>query len=132
MKHFPLLLILAALATAEPQPKPVIAPAGYGKWETLGQAVFSPSGKWLAYPITRTGGTFELRISPSAGGRAKVAAFGREPAWFADSRWLAYDHQGRDRARSPKRVEADEEGLAFRARLGHTGTIALRPAETAP
>jgi len=90
MKHFPLLLILAALATAQPQPKPVIAPADYGKWETLGQAVFSPDGKWLAHPITRTDGTFELRVSPSAGGRAKVAAFGREPAWSAGSRWVAY------------------------------------------
>jgi len=94
MKRSALVLMLAALAAAQTQPKPVITPADYGKWETLGQGVLSPDGKWLAYPITRSDGTFELRVSPSAGGRAKVAAFGRDPAWSADSRWVAYRRPG--------------------------------------
>ena len=78
----------AALATA--QPKPAIKPADYGKWETLGQGVLSPDGKFLAYPIRRSDGTFELRVSPTAGGKTRTAAFGTEPAFSSDSRWVAY------------------------------------------
>jgi dipeptidyl aminopeptidase/acylaminoacyl peptidase len=84
---------LLALALALPlaaQPKPSIAPADYGKWETLGNGVFSPDGKWLAYPIRRADGTFELRISPTAGGKTQVAKFGTDPAFSSDSRWVAY------------------------------------------
>src|SRR5262249_58281934 len=80
----------SGVASAKTQPKPVITPAEYGKWETLGQAVLSHDGKWLAHPITRADGTFELRVSPTAGGKAKVAAFGKEPVFSADSRWVAY------------------------------------------
>jgi dienelactone hydrolase len=83
------LLFFAALALAPAQPKPV-APADYGKWETLGTAVLSPDGKWLAHAIRRTDGTFELRIAPTGGGQAKIAAFGTEPAFSSDSRWVAY------------------------------------------
>src|SRR5579862_7078048 len=79
-----LLLPLAA------QPKQPIAPADYGKWETLGNGVFSPNGKWLAYPIRRTDGTYELRISPTAGGKTQIAKLATEPAFSADSRWVAY------------------------------------------
>src|SRR5271157_1614565 len=51
MKHSVLVLTVAALAAAQTQPKPAITPADYGKWETLGQGVLSPDGKWLAYTI---------------------------------------------------------------------------------
>jgi hypothetical protein len=84
---------LLALALAIPlaaQPKPSIAPADYGKWETLGNGVFSPDGKWLAYPIRRADGTYELRISPTGGGKTLVAQLGTDPAFSSDSRWVAY------------------------------------------
>ena len=56
---------LLALALSFPlaaQPKPSIAPADYGKWETLGNGVFSPDGKWLAYPIRRADGTTDIVV----------------------------------------------------------------------
>ena len=84
---------LLALALAIPlaaQPKPAIAPADYGKWETLGNGVFSPDGKWLAYPIRRADGTYELRISPTGGGKALVAPLAADAAFSSDSRWVAY------------------------------------------
>ncbi|MGA3189364.1 MAG: prolyl oligopeptidase family serine peptidase [Bryobacteraceae bacterium] len=84
---------LLALALSFPlaaQPKPSIAPADYGKWETLGNGVFSPDGKWLAYPIRRADGTYELRISSTAGGKTQIAKFGTDPAFSSDSRWVAY------------------------------------------
>jgi dipeptidyl aminopeptidase/acylaminoacyl peptidase len=83
-----LLMLAAALASA--QPKPAITPPDYGKWETLGQTVLSPDGKWLAAPVKRTNGTSELRIHPTAGGKAWVAPSGIEPAFSSDSRWAAY------------------------------------------
>src|SRR5205807_7670400 len=57
---------------------------------TLGQAVLSPDGQWLAAPIRRTNGTYELRISPTDGGKPQIAGFGTEPAFSSDSRWVAY------------------------------------------
>jgi dipeptidyl aminopeptidase/acylaminoacyl peptidase len=88
------LLFLAWLALGSAQPKPAITPADYGKWETLGQAVLSPDGKWLAAPIGRANGKYELRISPAisptAGGKTQTAAFATEPAFSSDSRWVAY------------------------------------------
>jgi hypothetical protein len=84
------LLFAAWAALGSAQPKPAIMPADYGKWETLGQAVLSPDGKWLAAPIGRTNGNYELRISPTAGGKTQIAAFGTEPAFSSDSRWVAY------------------------------------------
>jgi dipeptidyl aminopeptidase/acylaminoacyl peptidase len=85
--------LLFALALSLPlaaQPKPSIAPADYGKWETLGNGVFSPDGKWLAYPIRRADGTYELRISSTAGGKTQIAKLATDPAFSADSRWIAY------------------------------------------
>ena len=81
-------LLSAALLFA--QPKPAISPADFGKWESLGQATLSPDGKWLAHDIARSNGTYELRVSETATGKAKVAAFGKEAAFSSDSRWVAY------------------------------------------
>src|SRR4051812_9519330 len=80
-------LLVAACLCA--QPKPTLKPADYAKWETLGQAAISPDGKWVAYDIRRTGGDNELRISPAAGGKPYTVAFCSQPAFSADSKWLA-------------------------------------------
>lgn len=83
------LLALAICLPLAAQPKP-ITPADYGKWETLGNGVLSPNGKWLAYPIRRADGTYELRVAPTGGGKTLVANFGTDPAFSADSNWIAY------------------------------------------
>src|SRR6185369_17702195 len=70
------------------QPKPTLTPADYGKWETLGQGVLSPDGKWLAHEIRRSDRTDELRISSTAGGKTHVVAFCPAAAFSADSQWL--------------------------------------------
>jgi dipeptidyl aminopeptidase/acylaminoacyl peptidase len=78
------------------------APADYGQWETLVEAGgggrgggpaasgLSPDGKWLAYGINRSNGNDELRVTKVASGEAKVTAFGSQPAFSADSAWLAF------------------------------------------
>src|SRR4051794_11467646 len=87
---FTSMFILATALAAFAQPKPTITPADYGKWETLGFTVLSPDGKWLAAPIRRSNGTFELRVHPTAGGAPKVAAFGTSAEFSSDSRWVGY------------------------------------------
>jgi hypothetical protein len=83
------LLALAACPNVFAQPKPVLTPADYGKWETLGQGSLSPDGKWLAHEIRRTDGNNELRVSPTAGGKTHVIPFCSAAAFSADSQWLA-------------------------------------------
>src|SRR5579862_8414520 len=89
MKRIVTLWVFAA-ALSSAQPKPAIQPSDYGKWETMGQTVLSADGKWLAAPIKRTNGTSELRIHPTGGGKALVAAGGTEPMFSANSLWAAY------------------------------------------
>lgn len=78
------------------------APADYGQWETLIEAGggggrgggaargLSPDGKWLVYGINRSNGNDELRATNIATGTSKTTAFGAQPAFSADSHWLAF------------------------------------------
>src|SRR5687768_3119170 len=62
--------------------------ADYGQWETLlaqQRGGLSPDGRWIAYGINRSNRNNELRIASIAGGPAKVAAFGLQPQFSADS-----------------------------------------------
>ncbi len=85
-------LSLAITITA--QTKPPVAPAEYGQFETLAtvpnRGGLSPDGKWLAYGINRSNRNNELRVTNIADGTTKVAAFGVQPVFSADSRWVAY------------------------------------------
>src|SRR5262245_19856156 len=86
------LLLLFGLVNASPaQTKPRLRPADYGQWESLGSTNMSPDGKWLAYGINRSNRNNELRIVSVMGGEPKVAAFGAQPVFSSDSRWVAYN-----------------------------------------
>jgi len=84
------LVAFAWLAQAPLQPP---APADFGQWERLAPAGdrggLSPDGRWLAYAINRTNGENELRVTNVADGTTKTIGFGAQPAFSADSRWLA-------------------------------------------
>src|SRR5262245_37789131 len=85
------LLLLFSLAIAGlAQPKPRLTPAEDVQWETLSSTNMSPDGKWLAYGINRSNRNNELRIVGVMGGEAKIAAFGAQPVFSSDSRWVAY------------------------------------------
>ena len=98
MRRVPLALALlfsAALCTnAFAQAKPTLAPADYGKFETLGFAGsrggLSPDGAWIAYPVVRSNRDNELRIRNIAAGGDKVVPFGGSAAFSGDSTWLVY------------------------------------------
>jgi dipeptidyl aminopeptidase/acylaminoacyl peptidase len=118
-------LLFACSLTAQTKVPP--APADYGQWETLvetggsggrgGAAAggLSPDGKWLAYGITRSNGNNELRATNIAAGTTKITAFGTQPAYSADSRWLAYSigysETQADRMRADNRPVQNKLGL---------------------
>ena len=89
-----LLVVVAALTVSAgaQSPRPP-APADYGQWETLApqpRGGLSPDGKWLTYGVNRSNRNNELRVTNVADGTTRTAAFGAQPAFSADSRWLAY------------------------------------------
>src|SRR5262249_43019860 len=85
-----LLLLLSLVIIGAAQTKSRLAPADYGKWETLGSTSLSPDGKWLAFGVNRSNRNNELRVVSVAGGEAKVVPFGAQPVFSSDSRWVAY------------------------------------------
>jgi len=87
-------LILSTAISCHAQTKPPVPPSDYGQWESL--ATFreygglSPDGKWLAYGINRSNRNNELRVTNIPDGNSKTVAFGAQPAFSSDSRWVAY------------------------------------------
>lgn len=84
-----LLLVLATPVAA--QQKPLLTPADYGQFESLGFGTsLSPDGRWLAYLVNRVNEQSELRIRPLDRDTTIVGAFGTAPRFAANSRWLAW------------------------------------------
>ena len=96
MRRFlsPAVLSLCFVSAIAAQTKVPVPPAEYGQFESLAlipnRGGLSPDGKWLAYGINRANRNNELRITNVADGTTKVAAFGAQPVFSADSRWVAY------------------------------------------
>jgi dipeptidyl aminopeptidase/acylaminoacyl peptidase len=90
--------IAAGLATpARAQTKSPVPPSDYQQWETLAiqpratsTGPLSPDGRFLVYGIIRQNRDNELRVVDIQGGKTTVLAFGEQPSFSADSRWLAY------------------------------------------
>ncbi len=108
------LFLFVTILAAQKQPA---APTDYGQFETLGPAApyggLSPDGKWLAYSVNRSNRNNELRITNISDGTTKVLAFGAQPVFSFDSRWLAYnigysevqeDKFKKDKKRSEKKL----------------------------
>ena len=89
-----LMITASLMINIEAQTKAPVPPADYGQWETLltvgSRGGLSPDGKWLAYGINRSNRSNELRITNINDGTTKVAAFGAQPVFSNDSRWVAY------------------------------------------
>jgi len=90
---FALLVSQAAVSPRSTAGLPPPAPADFAAWERLAPAGdhggLSPDGRWLVYAIARTSGDNELRVTSVADGTTKTMAFGAQPAFSADSKWLA-------------------------------------------
>ncbi len=85
-------LLCFFLGLAFAQSKPAVPVTEFGKWESIAFQAPSVSadGKWFAYGVRREIGNHELRMAALAGGKNHTAAFGEQPAFSADSMWLAY------------------------------------------
>ena len=70
--------------------KPVLKSADYAKWETLGNGVLSPDGKWIAYDLRRGDGSGELRYHAIDTVAEHSARLGINPQFTSNSRWLLY------------------------------------------
>jgi dipeptidyl aminopeptidase/acylaminoacyl peptidase len=70
--------------------KPVLTSADYAKWETLGNGVLSPDGKWVAYDLRRGNGSTELRYRSVDADNEHSARSGSNPQFSSNSRWLLY------------------------------------------
>jgi dipeptidyl aminopeptidase/acylaminoacyl peptidase len=121
---------LALTAVVGAQSKPPVPPAEYGQFETLATIAnhggLSPDGKWLAYGINRANRSNELRIMNIATGATTVAAFGAQPAFAADSRWVAYSiglpEAQQDKLRKDKKPIHNKLGILNLA-SGQTATV---------
>jgi len=89
-----LILALGFFTSLSAQTKAPVQPADYGQWESLAVVRefggLSPDGKWLAYGINRSNRENELRVTSITDGTTKTAAFGAQPVFSSDSRWVAY------------------------------------------
>jgi dipeptidyl aminopeptidase/acylaminoacyl peptidase len=88
------ILTVSTAVSARPQSKPSVPPSDYGQWESLvtfrEYGGLSPDGKWLVYGINRSNHNNELRVTSIADGTTKIVAFGSQPDFSSDSRWVAY------------------------------------------
>jgi dipeptidyl aminopeptidase/acylaminoacyl peptidase len=86
----------------------------------------SPDGQWLTYTINRSNGNNELRVTKIADGTEKVAAFGEQPVYSADSKWIAYSigqsEAEREKLKSEKKPVQNNLGLLNLA-TGETSTF---------
>jgi dipeptidyl aminopeptidase/acylaminoacyl peptidase len=85
-------LSLVWISAGAAQQRWPVEPQEYGRWEQLAaqRTPLSPDGRWLVYGITRSNRLNELRVQPTAGGSETTIAFGEQPVFSDDSRWLGY------------------------------------------
>ncbi len=112
-------LILMLTITIGAQTKPPATFADYGQWESLATAGanggLSPDGRSIAYGINRSNRNNELRIVKIADGTTKVVAFGAQPVYSSDSKWIGYNigvsETEQERLRNEQRPVQNQLGL---------------------
>ncbi|MHB8054840.1 MAG: TolB family protein, partial [Candidatus Aminicenantales bacterium] len=89
----PIIWILFFAISLGAQTKPPATFSDYGPWESLvstgAYGGFSPDGGWLVYGINRSNRENEIRVVKLADGTTKTVAFGAQPVFAGDSKWLA-------------------------------------------
>ena len=85
-------LIVITVAPLDAQDKPRVPPGDYAKWENLGSGELSPDGAWLTVQISRVDMDGELQIHDLSRPDSMpiVVKNATNPAFSADSRWLAF------------------------------------------
>ncbi len=111
----PLLALAGVSSPALAQDKPTLGPDDYDRWESLGPAVLSPDGRWMAASVNRVSDEGELRIHRTDADSVVVVPFATRPAFSRDGGWLAYSigvpPDERDAARERDEAVHDQLGL---------------------
>jgi hypothetical protein len=92
-----------------------LSPEDYGQWESLGGGTrLANDGRWLAYPIRRVSGENEVRLHMLATDAQEVLENASNPAFSADSQWLAFsiglppdEREKLEKERSPSKISWD-------------------------
>jgi len=72
------------------QSKPLVSPADYGKFESLGAGRPSPDGRWFAFLVSRVDEGSELRIYDTVRDSTRTIPWGANPRFATSSRWVAW------------------------------------------
>jgi dipeptidyl aminopeptidase/acylaminoacyl peptidase len=94
-------------------------PSVYDKWESIGERILSPDGKWLVYTITPQEGDARLEIRGTANDYAKEVPRGTEAAITGDGRFVVFlikpffkdSREARIRKRTPDQMPKDSLGI---------------------
>jgi dienelactone hydrolase len=90
MRHaFAVFLALAPL-TLPAQQKPLLTPADYGQWQTLGPFRLSPKGDWTAVSIARVNEENELQLRGGPRDTTVAVRYATQPAFSATNQWAGY------------------------------------------
>lgn len=82
------LLIFSQLAFSQDQ-KPLTLD-DYGQWNRIRNAAISPNGNWMTYAYAPNDGDARLHVRAIDGDTLRTAINGKQVAFSADSKWVAY------------------------------------------
>ena len=102
---------------AQAQKKP-LDPGVYDRWQSIGERLLSPDGKYLVYTVVPQEGDGRLVIRSVAGNYAKEIPRGAGASITADSRWLVFHikpfykdtRDARIRKKTPEQMPKDSLG----------------------
>src|SRR3984957_17001934 len=72
------------------QKKKSLDPSVYDSWQSIGERMFSPDGKYLVYTVVAQEGDGRLVVRSTSGSYAKEIPRGAEAAITADSRFVVF------------------------------------------
>ncbi|MCA0374348.1 MAG: prolyl oligopeptidase family serine peptidase [Gemmatimonadetes bacterium] len=120
----PLALLLAshtALAQGT-APKPLLTPADYGQWQTLGAARLSPRGDWTAIGINRVNEEHTLQLRGGPRDTTIAVPYATLPVFASATPWVGYtvnvspaERERLTKDRKPIRTTVELRNLATNA-----------------
>ncbi|NCW45351.1 MAG: hypothetical protein EBV77_07720, partial [Gemmatimonadaceae bacterium] len=106
MRRLLAFLALAPFALSA-QAKPLLTPADYGQWQTLGQFRLSPRGDWVGTGISRVNEENELQLRGGPRDTTIIVPYATQPAFSATNAWVGYlvgvSPKGRDSLTAAKK-----------------------------
>lgn len=89
-RALPVLALLFPHATAAAQDRPTLKPADYGKWESIGATRMTADGAWIVVTVNRVNEENELRVRGGPRDTTIAIAYGTQPAFTTNTRWIGY------------------------------------------